>query len=52
VADRAVLAAAREKPELYPDLMVRLGGSSSYFVQLSPELQVDIIARSQLAEVS
>jgi pyruvate-formate lyase len=52
VADRATLAAAREKPELHPDLTVRLGGSSAYFVALSAELQDDIIARSQFTWVS
>jgi formate C-acetyltransferase len=39
------LLAARERPEEYPNLIVRVGGFSSRFVILSPELQEEIIGR-------
>ncbi len=39
------LIAARECPQEYPNLIVRVGGFSSRFVILSPELQEEIITR-------
>ncbi len=47
VIDRATLEAARQSPELYRDLVVRIGGYSDYFVRLSPEMQAEIIQRSE-----
>ena len=44
--DRARLEAARENPEQYRDLCVRITGFSEYFVALSPEGQQDIIDRT------
>ena len=43
--DVEALIKARENPELYPTLMVRVGGYSARFVNLKPELQDDIINR-------
>ncbi len=43
------LKAAQKDPEQYKNLIVRVGGFSAYFCELSPELQENIIARSELA---
>jgi len=45
--DRATLEDAKIHPELHRDLLVRIGGSSDYFVRLQPELQQDIIDRTE-----
>ena len=42
------LLKAKEKPELYKNLIVRVGGYSDYFVTLTPELQENIIKRTLL----
>ena len=47
VIDKATLLAARQHPELYRDLVVRIGGYSDYFVGLSPEMQEEIIMRTE-----
>ncbi len=46
VLDSKVLAEARKNPELYGNLVVRVGGYSDYFCNLTPELQQNIIDRS------
>ena len=46
VQDTAVLRLAKENPEAYPGLMVRISGYCSYFCDLSPEVQEEIIART------
>jgi pyruvate-formate lyase len=38
---------AKANPENYRDLIVRIGGFSAYFVQLSPAIQDDVIHRSE-----
>ena len=40
------LLKARENPEQYQDLVVRIGGYSDYFVRLSPQMQQEVIART------
>ena len=45
--DAQTLRDAQEKPELHKDLVVRVGGFSAYFVQLTTEVQDDIIARTE-----
>ena len=47
VVDAATLRAAREHPEKYRDLIVRVAGYSDYFVDLGPELQDEIISRTE-----
>lgn len=46
VINRDTLLAARKDPEKYRGLIVRIAGYSAYFVDLSPELQDDIIRRT------
>jgi pyruvate formate-lyase/glycerol dehydratase family glycyl radical enzyme len=45
--DTKELLDAKKHPEKYRDLVVRVGGFSAYFVMLSPEIQDDIIYRSE-----
>jgi formate C-acetyltransferase len=45
--DQETLLEAQKHPEQYRNLMVRVGGYSAYFVELSPEVQNDIITRTQ-----
>jgi formate C-acetyltransferase len=40
-----VLRKAKEHPEQYRDLLVRVAGYSAYFVELAPEVQDEIITR-------
>lgn len=47
MVDTESLVAAREHPEQYPNLMVRVAGYSARFVDLPPEEQDEIIGRSQ-----
>ncbi len=41
------LKEAKVRPEEYQDLIVRVGGFSAYFVQLSEGIQDDVIGRSE-----
>ncbi|MFC1970483.1 pyruvate formate lyase family protein [Chloroflexota bacterium] len=45
--DRRMLLAAKKEPEKYRDLVVRVAGYSAYFVTLTPEVQDEIIARTE-----
>jgi pyruvate-formate lyase len=47
VTDRETLERARKDPEAYRDLIVRIGGYSDYFTRLSPEMQEEIILRTE-----
>ena len=47
IMDTEQLKDAKRHPEDYSDLIVRIGGFSAYFVQLSPEIQDDVIYRSE-----
>ncbi len=38
---------AKLHPEEHGDLLVRIGGYSDFFVKLSPELQDEVISRTQ-----
>ncbi|NSW50996.1 MAG: hypothetical protein HPY85_00640 [Anaerolineae bacterium] len=49
VVDRQKLEAARAHPQEYQDLVVRIGGYSDYFVRLSPEMQDEVILRTEHA---
>lgn len=47
VINRATLLAAKKDPEKYRNLIVRIAGYSAYFTDLSPDLQDDLIARTE-----
>lgn len=47
VINRETLIAAKKDPEKYRNLIVRIAGYSAYFVDLSPDLQDDLIARTE-----
>jgi formate C-acetyltransferase len=47
VVDRAVLEDAMAHPERHRDLLVRVAGYSDYFVLLSPEIQREILSRTE-----
>ena len=47
LVDNEELLEAQKKPDEYKDLLVRVGGFSAYFVQLSQQIQNDIILRSE-----
>ena len=51
VVDAETLKEAREHPEDHRDLMVRIGGYADYFTRLSPEMQDEIIMRTEFAGV-
>ena len=46
VLNKAELLAAQAEPEKHADLLVRIGGYSEYFCNLTPELQETVIART------
>lgn len=46
VVSRGMLEDALVHPENYPNLIVRVGGFSAYFVKLDPEVQQDILRRT------
>jgi formate C-acetyltransferase len=48
VVGREMLLKAQKQPENYHDLVVRVAGFSAYFVQLSKQVQDEIIARTEL----
>lgn len=50
--DTDTLRDARQHPERYRDLLVRVATYSAYFVELSRELQDDIIARFEFSDIS
>lgn len=47
ILDSKTLIDAKKNPEKYSDLIVRIGGFSAYFVQLSEGIQDDVIYRSE-----
>lgn len=47
VINKSTLIAAQKDPEKYRSLIVRIAGYSAYFVDLSPDLQNDLIARTE-----
>jgi formate C-acetyltransferase len=47
VVDRDTLLKAQKHPEDYQDLVVRIAGYSDYFVGLSPEMQQEVIMRTE-----
>lgn len=47
VIDAGVLRQAQAHPELYRDLVVRIGGYTDYFTRLTPEMQAEVIMRTE-----
>jgi len=47
VADAKMLKDAQKEPEKYRDLIVKVGGYSTYFVDLGREIQEEVIARTE-----
>jgi len=47
MVDTNELKDAKVHPENHRDLIVRIGGFSAYFTQLSPDIQDDVINRSE-----
>jgi formate C-acetyltransferase len=47
VVDQATLMDAKKNPEKYATLMVRVAGYSDYFTNLAPEIQDEIIQRTE-----
>ena len=47
VINKNTLIAAQKDPNKYRNLIVRIAGYSAYFVDLSPDLQNDLIARTE-----
>jgi len=47
ILDAKTLKKAKDDPENYKDLIVRVAGYSAYFVLLAPEVQDEIIARTE-----
>ncbi len=50
VVDAATLRAAQREPQKYRDLIVRVAGYSDYFVDVGPDLQEEIIKRTEHQE--
>ena len=51
VINKETLLAAKREPEKYQNLIVRIAGYSAYFVDLSEDLQNDLIARTEHAAI-
>lgn len=47
VTDKALLLDAQKHPENHRDLVVRIGGYSDYFTRLSPQMQAEVIQRTE-----
>jgi formate C-acetyltransferase len=47
IINRKTLIAAQKNPEKYRNLLVRVAGYSAYFVDLTPQLQNEIIERTE-----
>jgi len=51
VVNREDLIAAQKHPELYRSLTIRVAGYTAYFTELAPDLQQEIIERTEYADV-
>ncbi len=51
VMDNAILHKALEDPDAYRDLVVRIGGYTDYFTRLSPEMQQEVLLRTEYASL-
>ena len=48
IIDSETLRKAQADPASYMDLVVRVAGFSAYFVELVPDLQNDLISRTEI----
>lgn len=51
VVDQRILRLAQANPEAYRDLVVRIGGYTDYFTRLSPQMQAELILRTEYGDV-
>lgn len=51
VVSRETLLAARADPEAYRDLVVRIGGYCDYFTRLSPQMQEEVLLRTEFGSL-
>ena len=51
IVDRNMLIDAQKHPENYSDLMVRVAGFTARFIDLGPDVQRQVIERTQFSEV-
>ena len=51
VIDAETLRKAQSEPDKYGDLIVRVAGYSDYFVDLTPDLQNEIINRTEHTDI-
>ena len=51
VVDRRKLLQAREHPEQHRDLAVRIGGYVDYFTRLSPQMQDEVLLRTEFEKI-
>lgn len=51
VVDQDTLKRAKARPEEYRDLVVRIGGYTDYFARLSPQMQDELILRTEFSHV-
>jgi formate C-acetyltransferase len=49
--DAEVLKKAQERPTEYADLVVRIGGYTDYFTRLSPQMQAEVMQRTEFARI-
>lgn len=47
----STLREAQAAPQSFPDLIVRIGGCSAYFTQLSPQVQQELLDRTAIAGI-
>ena len=47
VVDKETLIKAKENPENYSDLVVRIGGYSDYFTKIPEKMQDEVILRTE-----
>ena len=47
VVDHSILQKAKENPDAYRDLVVRIGGYTDYFTRLSPQMQAEVMLRTE-----
>ena len=47
IVDARILREAQRNPDKFRDLMVRVAGYIAYFINLSPEVQEELILRTE-----